>query len=349
MNRSISALGDGYRRRRPTIDDVARRAGVSSAAVSFAVNGRPGVSEQKRASILEAAKELGWRPSASARALTEARSRTIGLVLAREAEELEVDSFFVRFLSGVERVLAPAEYALLLQLMPAAGAASGLGAYERLGASGRVDGFLITDPELEDLRFPLLEEVGLPVVIAGRPGPDSRFPWLETDHDRGMLAAVEHLVGLGHERIAFLGGSPNYEHIQRRLVRWREAISAARLQPGPVEFAQGDPGAAVRAVLDGGPTAVVCTSDTLALALVAAARARGLEIPQDLSVTGFDDSLLAALSSPALTSVRVDYAEFGAAATTALLAVLGGSGVPAYEPSPPVLEARASTTKVRRK
>lgn len=349
MNRSISAFGEGHRRRRPTIDDVARRAGVSTAAVSFAVNGRPGVSEQRRASILDAAKELGWRPSASARALTEARTRTIGLVLAREAEELEVDSFFVRFLSGVERMLAPAEYALLLQLMPSGGAASALRAYERLAASGRVDGFLITDPELEDPRFPLLEGVGLPVVIAGRPDADSRFPWLETDHDRGMIAAVEHLVGLGHERIAFLGGSPTYEHIQRRRERWREAISAAGLDPGPVEFAHGDSGAAVREVLDGAPTAVVCTSDTLALALIAAARARGLKIPRDLSVTGFDDSLLAALSSPALTSVRIDYAEFGAAATAALLAVLGGSEAPAYQPSPPVLETRASTSKVRRK
>jgi DNA-binding LacI/PurR family transcriptional regulator len=349
MNPPTSVFDEGSRRRRPTIADVARRAGVSPAAVSFAVNGRPGVGEQTRARILEAAKELGWRPSASARALTEAKARTIGLVLAREAEELEVDSFFVRFLSGVERVLARAEYALLLQLVPLAGAAHTLGAYERLAASGRVDGFLITDPELEDRRFPLLEAAGLPVVVAGRPDPESRFPWLETDHDRGAAAAVEHLVGLGHERLAFLGGPPEYEHVQRRLARWREAIAAAGLDPGPVAFANGDLAAAVPAVLDADPTAVVCTSDTLALALVSAGRARGMSVPGDLSVTGFDDSLLAALSSPALTSVRVDYAEFGSAATAALLAVLNGEPAPPYDPSPPVLEVRASTAPVTRR
>ncbi len=295
---------------------------------------------------MDAASELGWRPSASARALTEAKARTIGLVLAREAEELEVDSFFVRFLSGVERVLARAEYALLLQLVPLAGAANTLGAYERLAAARRVDGFLITDPELGDPRFPLLEAAGLPVVVAGRPDPESRFPWLETDHDSGAVAAVEHLVGLGHERISFLGGPQAYEHVQRRLARWREAIAAAGLDPGAIAFAESDLATAVPAALDNHPTAVVCTSDTLALALVADARSRGMAVPGDLSVTGFDDSLLAALSSPALTSVRVDYVEFGAAATAALLAVLEGEPVAPYDPSPPVLEVRASTAPV---
>lgn len=343
MNPPTSVSDEGSRRRRPTIADVAERAGVSLAAVSFAVNDRPGVGEQTRARILRAAKELGWQPSASARALTEARARTIGLVLARNAEELEVDSFFVRFLSGVERVLARAEYALLLQLVAQAGAVNTLGSYERLAASGRVDGFLITDPEQGDPRFELLESAGLPVIVAGRPDPESRFPWLETDHDLGALLAVEHLVALGHERIAFLGGDQAYEHVQRRLTRWREAVTSAGLRPGPVAFANGEPAAPVASVLAGDPTAAVCTSDTLALTLVSAARARGMAVPDDLSVTGFDDSLLAALSSPALTSVRVDYAEFGSAATAALLAALNDEPAPVYEPSPPVLEVRAST------
>src|ERR671928_618429 len=107
-----------YRKRpsRPTIDDVAALAGVSSAAVSFAVNGRPGVGEDTRRRILAAAEELGWRPSASARALTEARARAIGLLLARSVDQLEVDPFFVRFLAGVERALAPTDHALVLRV-----------------------------------------------------------------------------------------------------------------------------------------------------------------------------------------------------------------------------------------
>jgi LacI family repressor for deo operon, udp, cdd, tsx, nupC, and nupG len=327
--------------RRPTIADVARRAGVSQAAVSLAVNGRPGVGVQTRARVLSAARELGWRPSASARALTEARTRAIGLVLERDPAHLEVDSFFVRFLSGVERALAPADYALLLQLVPPGGA-SASGAYQRLAAAGRVDGFLLTDVEVSDPRFALLEAAGLPAVIAGRPLADAPFGWVETEHATGMTAAVEHLVGLGHERIAFVGGLAKHEHVQARLTCWRTTLAAAGLEPGPIAHAEPSGVAAERA-LEERPTAVACTSDMLALAVVAAARERGLAVPCELSVTGFDDSPLAALSSPPLTSVRVDYAEFGEAAAAALLAAIGGEPAPEYVPSAPELVVRGST------
>src|SRR5689334_21141458 len=236
------------RRRRPTIADVARRAGVSPAAVSFAVNDRPGVSPATRERILDAARELGWRPSASARALTEARTRAVGLVLAREPEQLELDAFFVRFLSGVERTLAAAEYALLLQLVrPGSGRA--LAAYE--ASAGRVDGFLLTDPALEDPRFPLLEDVGLPVVIAGHPAADVPFPWIETEHQEGAVAVVEHLVELGHERIGFLGASAQYEWVQRRRQRYEDALRSAGLAPGPIAYVEDEP----EAMLDGDVTA----------------------------------------------------------------------------------------------
>jgi DNA-binding LacI/PurR family transcriptional regulator len=327
--------------RRPTIADVARRAGVSSAAVSLAVNGRPGVGEETRARVLAAARELGWRPSASARALTEARTRAIGLVLERDPAHLEVDSFFVRFLSGVERALAPADYALLLQLVPPGGA-SARGAYERLAGAGRVDGFLLTDVEVSDPRFELLEAAGLPAVIAGRPVAEAPFGWVETEHVTGMTAAVEHLVALGHERHAFVGGLAEHEHVQARLACWRATLAAAGLHEGSVVHAEPS-GVAAERVLEGRPTAVACTSDMLALAVIAAARERGLAVPGDVSVTGFDDSPLAALSSPPLTSVRVDYAEFGEAAAAALLAAIGGDPPPEYVPSPPQLVQRASS------
>jgi DNA-binding LacI/PurR family transcriptional regulator len=342
MNHPVEDSEEGPRRR-PTLADVADRAGVSPALVSFAVNGRPGVSADTRERILTAAKELRWRPSASARALTQARTRAIGLVLTRPAEQLEVDSFFVRFLAGVERTLAPADYAMLLQLVPASDAAGALGAYERLSAGGRVDGFLLTDPELDDPRLELLAEAAIPVVIAGRPAADTPFLWLETDHDRGICLAVEHLIALGHERVGFLGGPRVYEHVQRRLTRWREALEDARLAHDRVVFADGDLGAAAADVLGHEPTAVVCTSDSLAIALIGAARESGRPVPDALSVVGFDDSLLASLSSPALTSVRVDYTEFGAAVTSALLAEIDGVKAPSYNPSPPTLEVRAST------
>src|SRR3954447_16691566 len=227
------------RARRPTIADVARRAGVSAAAVSFAVNDRPGVSPQTRTRILAAARELGWRPSASARALTEARTRAIGPVAARDAPQLEIDAFCVRCLSGIEVALTAADYALLLQLVPG-GAAAALPAYERLAAAGRVDGFLLTDVEVDDPRFALLETMGMPVVLAGRAVGPCPFPCVETRHAEGIAAPVEHLAGLGHERIGFFGGRPDFEHVRVRLERWRQALAAHGLAEGPVGHVDGD-------------------------------------------------------------------------------------------------------------
>ena len=326
-------------RRRPTIDDVAERAGVSSAAVSFAMNGRSGVGEATRARILEAAEELGWRPSAPARALGSGRAGAIGLLLARQVEMLEVDPFFLRFLAGVERALATTDHALLLRVLDDHGPVDPE-AYARLAAQGRVDGFLLSDVELEDPRFEVLAGAGLPVVVAGRPPGPCPFPALETRHAEGLAAATAHLVERGHERIGFLGGLARYEFEQARLGAWRGELERAGQHPGPVCF--GDPAAAVAP----GVTALVCTSDVLAAGALAEARARGLSVPGDLALAGFDDSSLAALSSPPLTSVRIDYAQFGEAAATALLAAIAGQAPPEFAPAAPRLVVRASSAPV---
>jgi DNA-binding LacI/PurR family transcriptional regulator len=313
-------------RRRLTIDDVAARAGVSSAAVSFAMNGRPGVADDTRRRILAAAEELGWQPSAQARGLAQARARAIGLLLARPLEQLEVDPFFVRFLAGVERTLARTDHALVLRVSDQAD----LTVYERLAASGRVDGFLLCDVELDDPRF---ERIKLPAVVAGHPVSPCPFPWLETEHARGMATLVEHLVELGHRRIGFCGSDERLEHVQARLRVWHETLEGAGLEPGPVAY--GDPAP----LLDHDVTAIVNTSDVLAVAGLAAARERG----RDVAITGFDDSPLAALASPPLTSVRVDYAEFGEAAAAALLAVIDGQPAPPFRGAAPELVVRGST------
>jgi DNA-binding LacI/PurR family transcriptional regulator len=320
-------------RSRPTIEDVAARAGVSTAAVSFAVNGRPGVAEATRRRILDAAEELGWRPSASARALTEARARAVGLLLSRSVDQLEIDPFFVRFLAGVERTLSRSDHDLVLRVAEHVD----LAAYERLAGSGRVDGFLLCDVEVDDPRFALLAESGLPAVVAGHPVSPCPFPWIETEHAAGIRLVTEHLLALGHRRIAFAGGPAHLEHVQARLATWRATLAHAGVQPGPVAHADH------AGLLGAGVTAIVHTSDGLAAATLAAARERGLSVPGDVAITGFDDSPLAALGSPPLTSVRVDYAGFGAGAAAALLAALAGEPVPAYRPAPPELVVRAST------
>jgi LacI family repressor for deo operon, udp, cdd, tsx, nupC, and nupG len=337
----------GPRTVRPTIADVARRAGVSRAAVSFAINGRPGVGEQTRARILRAADELGWRPSVSARALSRAQAGAIGLVLVRQADRLEFDDFFVRFLAGVERTLTARDYALLLRVIsPDAGI--GLDAYRHLVKSRRIDGMLLTDVLVEDPRIGLLAESGLPTVVAGRPIGRCPFPALETHHAQGMAGLVEHLIALGHQSVAFIGGDPNYEYVATRRTVWMNTLRHAGFEPGlsasviPEDTAAQ---AATARVLQAKarPTAIVYTSDMLALAGVGVARKLKLDVPGDVSITGFDDSPVSAVSSPPLTTVRVDYAGFGEAAAAMLLAEIDGAPPPKFEPAPPELIVRRST------
>jgi DNA-binding LacI/PurR family transcriptional regulator len=335
---------------RPTITDVARHAGVSTAAVSFAVNGRPGVAEKTRVRIMHAAEELGWRPSGSARALSHARAGAIGVVLARPFSELAVDDYFVRFLAGLERTLAAHDYALMLQVVRP-GAGDNLDSYRRLISSGRVDGMVLTDMVLNDARIDLLAESGLPAVVAGRTWRDCPFPTVETHDGHGMTALIEHLIAAGHRSVAFIGGDPTYEHVAARRWEWMEAMREAGLEPGlsasvVPEDAVARAASARMLEAPRRPTAIVYTSDLLAMAGLNVARERGFDVPGDVSIAGFDDSPLAALSSPSLTTVRVDHSGFGEAAAAVLLAEIDGAARPRLEPEPPRLIARNSTGPV---
>jgi LacI family transcriptional regulator, repressor for deo operon, udp, cdd, tsx, nupC, and nupG len=335
------------RRSRPTIADVAARAGVSRAAVSFAINDRPGVGDETRARILRAAEELGWRPSEPARALTHARSDAVGLVLVRQPDRLEFDDFFVRFLTGIERTLAARDYGLLLQVL-SLDVGGTLEAYRRLVDAGRVDGMLLTDVVLDDPRYELLLESGMPTAVAGRPLGNCSFPSVELRHLDGMAAVVEHLIALGHRAVAFIGGDPAYEYVATRRAVWMNTMRRAGLEPGlsaSVVPEDAVARAATARLLRARhrPTAIVYTSDMLALAGIHVARRLGLDVPGDVSIVGFDDSPVADLSSPPLTTVRVDYAGFGEAAAALLLALIEGAPPPLFEPAAPELVVRGST------
>ena len=152
---------------RPTIADVAHRAGVSRTSVSFALNDRPGIAKETKARILAAADELGWTPSRQARGLSLGKAGAFGLVLAREAEQIGADPFFPAFIAGVEAVIAGRGDGLMVHVTTPDKDA---GVYERLAAHRRVDGVLLTDVRQDDPRPPLMRELGLPAVVVGQPG-----------------------------------------------------------------------------------------------------------------------------------------------------------------------------------
>lgn len=335
-------------RPRPTVFDVARRAGVSTAAVSYAMNELPGVGDETRARIIEIAEDMGWRPSAPARALKRARAGAVGLILPHDPDDLQREPFSVPFLAGIEQVLGSYDCALLLKMTASYGRDVDVAPYARLIKSGRVDGFVLTDPQHDDPRFTMLARSGLPAVVVGQTGKPCPLPVLETNHVAGMAQAIEHLVALGHRRIGFVGGLETYEHVRARRRIWEATIRRVGNTPGPAAYADStDPtGAdATAAVLDdpADVTAIAFTTDLLALAGMARARALGRAIPGTLSVTGFDDSPLAAPSD--LTSVRIDYQELGRSAAAYLMTLITGEPPPPFDPAPPELRVRGSTQR----
>ncbi|WP_229698836.1 LacI family DNA-binding transcriptional regulator [Wenjunlia tyrosinilytica] len=315
--------------------DIARRAGVSESAVSFALNDRPGVSEATRERVRGVAEELGWRPSTAARALSGEGAATVGLVLARPAGTLGVESFFLRLVSGIQEVLSIRHLGLLFQIAEDVGDECAV--YRRWWAERRVDGLIVVDPRRDDPRPALLDSLGLPAVVVG--GLEGDVAGSAPQHclvsnlwadDAGAMASiVEHLYVLGHRRIVHIAGLADLSHTRRRIASLTleaERRGLAQVLSVTTDYSDTEGARATRRVLarDAPPTAIVYDNDVMAVAGAAVAAERGLSIPGDLSVVAWDDSQLCRLTHPQLTSLARDTAEFGRHAAEELLALLDG-------------------------
>jgi DNA-binding LacI/PurR family transcriptional regulator len=334
-------------KQRPTIADVANRAGVSKGSVSFALNGRPGLAQATVDKILAAADELGWRPSNRARSLSVSKAFARGLVITRDPAVLSSDPFFPAFIAGVESVLSTRGQALVLQVVTAG--ESEADGYRRLAQDGRVDGVFLSDLRHDDPRIELLVDLGLPAVTLNRPDGESPFPAVTLDDRPGTSAVVEHLLELGHTRIAHVAGPPAFVHATARSSAFVATLAAAGLKPAAVEASDFTAAGGIEATrrllaLPKPPTAIFYANDRMAIAGLGAAQAAGLTVPDDLSIAGFDDSELAEYVHPGLTTVRADPFRFGeAAAQTLNQLVDGATDVPDVELPPAQLVVRRST------
>jgi DNA-binding LacI/PurR family transcriptional regulator len=331
---------------RPTIADVARAAGVSKGAVSFALNNRPGVGPETRDRILRAARDLGWTPSSKARALSVSKALAVGLVVARSPETLRSDPFFPSFIAGLETVLSDRGYSLLLHVV--ADATREEHVYRRISSEGLVDGVFVTDLRVEDPRPALLAELGVPAVIVGPALPEPFWPAVGVDDAPGIAAAVGHLVELGHTRIAHVSGPLHMVHGRSRAAAWSDALADAGLPGGrcvETDFSAESGVRATRELLESAepPTAIVYANDLMAMAGLSWAASRGMRVPADLSITGYEDTEIAAHLQPALTTVSTDVVSWGAAAATRLLELVDGAEATPVELPPARLVVREST------
>ncbi|MER7456254.1 LacI family DNA-binding transcriptional regulator [Micromonospora sp. NPDC126480] len=332
--------------KRPTIADVARRAGVSKGAVSYALNGQPGVSEATRQRILAVAAEIGFSRSSAARALSGATSDAVGLALCRPARTLGIEPFFMELISGVEAELSARSYALTLQMV--ADQDAEIAVYRRWWGERRVDGVLVCDLRTDDRRVPALAELGLPAVVIGGPGGTGELANVWSDDAAALVETVEYLVALGHRRIARVGGLPELLHTAIRTEAFTEVCRRLDLADAVTVTSDytGEEGArATRRLLSSParPTAVVYDNDVMAIAGLSVAQEMGLAVPTDLSIVAWDDSPLCRLVHPPLTALGRDIPAYGAHAARQLLAVIGGATVGGVQDETAHLTPRGST------
>lgn len=329
---------------RITIQDLAGRLGLSAAAVSYALNGQPGVSEETRARVKAMAEELGWRPSSSARALSSARADVIGVVLSRDPSQIGSETYYMQVIAGIESVLADSDVSLLLRMV---GTEPGrdLRVYERWAAEQRVDGFILFDEKEDDARIPLMRRLGLPAVLQGGPARDPAITSI-TPHD-DAAHVIDHLHELGHRRVVHIAGPQRYLHEQRRRhdLRLRATATGMDIRHLEGSYTAEDARALALTALGSAdpPSALVFSSDLMAIGGLQAATQLHLEVPADVSLVSWDDSILCALAAPGITAVERHPAEHGRRTALALLAVIDGSPVPYDRNVPSELMVRGST------
>ncbi|MFF7449747.1 MULTISPECIES: substrate-binding domain-containing protein [unclassified Streptomyces] len=310
-------------RQRPTIITVAARAGVGRTTVSRVINGSELVSEKARAAVLAAIAELNYVPNSVARGLVTSRTNSVALVIPESEARLGSEPYFSAVIRGVSTALAETRTQLQLVLIRDQSERDQL---TKSVAERRVDGVLLVSVHQHDPLPGLLEEMGLPTVLAGRRSPDESLSHVHSDNTGGAAAAVDHLLARGRRTVATISGPLDMEVGRSRLQGWREALEKAghrgtdRLVTS-ADFTEEGGAAAMRSLLERVPEldAVFVASDVMAAGALAELRRQGRRVPDDVAVVGFDDSIIARHTNPPLTTVRQPVEEIGAMIARILL------------------------------
>jgi DNA-binding LacI/PurR family transcriptional regulator len=337
------------RRSAPTMRDIAREANVSRSTVSRVLSGAPTgfpVAERTRERIHKAARDMGYRPNPLARGLRGAPTMLLGLIVRDIIDPLDAAAIQAASVEAGKH-----DYNVVLGHVRGR-ADEGVELW-RILESRHCDAIIFLGDLLERPDFAAeLRDTNIPVVAVWHWTRSSTIPTVNVDNRAGITAALDHLAALGHQRIAFVSDRHIGEAKQRESA-YRAYVSGSGigLQPDYIQGTSEDTQSAVHALdrlmsLDEPPTAIVCSTDATAISVLQAAQLRGLRVPQDISIVGFDDILVATASLPALTTVRQPVPEMIEAAVAILFQSLEGGGVPPDQQHPviePSLVVRGST------
>jgi DNA-binding LacI/PurR family transcriptional regulator len=318
----------------PTIKDIARACNVSTATVSYVINGKNTLLPETRERVMRKMQEMNYHPSAVARGLTNKRMNTLGILFDNVGSEIAIwHPYTSGILQGIVAASAEAGYNVTLFTELWQDREKSLPKLR----DQRTDGLIVVAPPADTDILPSLQSAGLKVVtVSSQSGPFG-MPSVDVDNAAGVRLAVEHLLTLGHQKIAFLGGELNMFSAIVRLDAFQSSLQAANISVPPEYLSASsyqspevaDRQAHYLMTQAIPPTAIVAGNDQIAIAVLKAADALGIAVPEQLSVIGFDDIPDAALLRPALTTIRQPLMEIGKGAARLLLRTLGGEPVPA--------------------
>ena len=321
-------------RHRVTSEDVAKFVGVSRTTVSLVLNDVPGIqiSPETRQRVIEAATTLGYVPNAMAQALVNRRTQVIGLVFTRQPHHIATDAFLPQVLDGILEVVRSNNLRLLIDIVEQEHQQQ---AYLQLVRAKHIDGIVLSGPLLDDIALETLEKEGFPTVLMGQL-PATGFCSVDVDNRFAARQAVEYLISLGHRQIACITNAPlSYSAATDRLQGYRDALENAGIlyDDSLVRFGDFEPESGhiqMSSLLSSGArfTAGFIASDTVLIGAKAAIRERGLYVPDDISLVGFDDIAWSRYADPAITTIHLPAEKIGSQACTMLLQILKGHEPP---------------------
>jgi DNA-binding LacI/PurR family transcriptional regulator len=323
------------KRRRARMEDVAKAAGVSRTAVSFVLNDIPdaNIPEATRQRILQAARELEYTPNAQALNLVTGKTMMVALIVRQTSEQMSADPFLGQIIRGITRVIEAEGYHLLVHSVEPG--VPNKTTYGELVRTRKVDGLLIASPLINDPEVQVLHDEGTPIVLNGATDFND-IPSVDVDNIQGAHTAVRHLIELGHSRIGHISNAPfSYTSARDRLTGYQQALTEAGIDHDAQlihagAFTDTSSYAPMQTMLElpDPPTAVFIGSDLVALGAVQAIHNRGLHIPDDVSIIGFDDLLISKYLQPPLTTIHLPAFDLGQRLGEMILASIHGETFP---------------------